>query len=164
MPSVELSAGTIEYADSGGDRPVVVLVGGLAIGPSLWDGVVAELGGGVRCIVPTLPWGAHRIPMHPDADLTMRGQAAILGEFLNALDLEDVTLVENDTAMAQVLWRPAATGSGGSSSPRARRSTTIPRACRARPSPSPRSCPAGSSSRSSNCGCTGSAAARSGSA
>ena len=103
MPSVELSAGTIEYADSGGDGPVVVLFGGLAIGPSLWDGVVAELGGEARCIVPTLPWGAHRIPMHPDADLTMRGQAAILGEFLQALDLKDVTLVENDTAMAQVL-------------------------------------------------------------
>ena len=103
MPSVELSAGTIEYADSGGDGPVVVLIGGLAIGPSLWDGVVAELRGASRCIVPTLPWGAHRIPMRPDADLTMRGQARLLGEFLAALDLHDVTLVENDTAMAQVL-------------------------------------------------------------
>lgn len=103
MLSVELSAGTIEYADSEGDGPVVVLIGGLAIGPSLWDGVVAELRGSARCIVPTLPWGAHRIPMRPDADLTMRGQARIVGEFLAALDLDDVTLVENDTAMAQVL-------------------------------------------------------------
>lgn len=103
MSSVEVSAGAIEYDDSGGEGPVVVLCGGLAIGRSLWDGVVAALGDDVRCVVPALPWGAHRIPMRPDADLTMRGQAAILGEFIAALDLRDVTLVENDTAMAQVL-------------------------------------------------------------
>lgn len=103
MPSVDVGAGTIEYDDSGGDGPVIVLCGGLAIGRSLWDGVVAGLGDEVRCIVPALPWGAHRIPMRPDADLTMRGQAAILGEVLEALGLRDVTLVENDTAMAQVL-------------------------------------------------------------
>lgn len=103
MPRVDLTAGTIEYQDGGGDGPVVVLCGGLAIGSSLWDGVVAALGDELRCVVPTLPWGAHRIPMHAGADLTMRGHAAILGEFLEALDLRDVTLVENDTAMAQVL-------------------------------------------------------------
>jgi pimeloyl-ACP methyl ester carboxylesterase len=103
MPSIDVAAGTIEYEDTGGDGPVVVLCGGLAIGSSLWDGVVAALGEDVRCVVPTLPWGAHRIPMRPDADLTMRGHARILGDFIAALDLRDVTLVENDTAMAQVL-------------------------------------------------------------
>lgn len=103
MPTVDVAAGTIEYDDSGGDGPVVVLCGGLAIGRSLWDGVVAALGDEVRCVVPALPWGAHRIPMRPDADLTMRGHAAILGDVIEALGLRDVTLVENDTAMAQVL-------------------------------------------------------------
>lgn len=103
MPSVELSAGTIEYDDSGGDGPVVVLCGGLAIGRSLWDGVVADLQDELRCVVPALPWGAHRIPMRENADLTMRGHAAILAELISALDLRDVTLVENDTAMSQVL-------------------------------------------------------------
>jgi pimeloyl-ACP methyl ester carboxylesterase len=103
MASTEVSAGTIEYDDTRGAGPVVVLCGGLGIGPSLWDGVVAALRDDYRCVVPTLPWGAHRIPMRPDADLTMRGQAAILGEFIAALDLHDVTLVENDTGMSQVL-------------------------------------------------------------
>ena len=103
MPSVELSAGTIEYDDSGGGGPIVVLFGGLAIGRSLWNGVVGLLREDMRCIVPALPWGAHRIPMRADAQLTMRGQAAILGEFIAALDLREVTLVENDTAMSQVL-------------------------------------------------------------
>jgi pimeloyl-ACP methyl ester carboxylesterase len=103
MASIDLSVGTIEYDDTGGDGPIVVLCGGLAIGRSLWDGVVAVVRDDMRCVVPALPWGAHRIPMRPDADLTMRGQAAILGEFLDALDLREVTLVENDTAMSHVL-------------------------------------------------------------
>lgn len=103
MPHVEVAAGDIEYADTGGDGPVVVLVGGLAIGPTLWDGVVEDLRQGHRCVVPTLPWGAHRTPMRPDADLTLRGHTRILGDFIEALGLSDVTLVENDTAMLQLL-------------------------------------------------------------
>lgn len=101
--TVDLSAGTIEYADSGGPGPVVVLIGGLAIGPSLWDGVVERLRDRHRVIVPTLPWGSHRIPMRPQADLTLAGQARLVNEFLAALDLRDVTLVESDSGMAQVL-------------------------------------------------------------
>jgi len=103
MAEVELTAGPIEYQDTGGDGPVVVLIGGLAIGPSLWAGVVGELRGTHRCIVPTLPWGAHRKPMRPDADLSLRGHAAIVAEFLERLELRDVTLVENDTGMAQLV-------------------------------------------------------------
>jgi len=101
MPEVQLTAGPIEYSDTGGDGPVVVLIGGLAIGPSLWDGVVAALRGTHRVIVPTLPWGAHRKPMLPEADLSIAGHARIVAAFLEALDLRDVTLVENDTGMAQ---------------------------------------------------------------
>lgn len=103
MPVIELPVGPVEYADTGGDGPVVVLIGGLAIGPSLWDGVVARLRGAHRVVVPTLPWGAHRLPMRPDADLSLRGHAGIVAAFLEALDLRDVTLVENDTGMAQLV-------------------------------------------------------------
>ena len=97
MGTVELSAGTVEVRDTGGDGPVVVLIGGLAIGPSLWREVVDDLRADHRCVVPTLPWGAHRIPMRPGADLTLRGHAALVAELLEALDLRDVVLVENDT-------------------------------------------------------------------
>lgn len=104
MPSVELAAGTIEYADTGTDGPVLVFVGGLAIGPSLWDDVVAELRGRYRCVTVTMPWGAHRLPMHPDADLSLRGHAAMLGEVIASLGVADgVTLIENDTGMAQLV-------------------------------------------------------------
>lgn len=103
MAQVEVSAGVVEVQDSGGDGPVVVLMGGLAIGPSLWDGVVTELAPAHRVVVPTMPWGAHRIAMKPDADLSLAGHARTVAEVLERMDLRDVTLVENDSGMAQLV-------------------------------------------------------------
>jgi pimeloyl-ACP methyl ester carboxylesterase len=70
---------------------------------SLWDAVVGELEPGFRCIRPTLPLGAHRRPMRPEADLSLRGQVRLLAEFLDRLDLHEVTLVFNDWSGAQPL-------------------------------------------------------------
>jgi pimeloyl-ACP methyl ester carboxylesterase len=103
MPEVELSAGTVEYEDTGGDGPVLVLLHGLTIDSSVWHDVVGELGPGYRCVMPTLPLGAHRIPMRPGADLSLRGMALLVGEFLERLDLREVTLVLNDWGGAQIL-------------------------------------------------------------
>jgi pimeloyl-ACP methyl ester carboxylesterase len=47
--------------------------------------------------VPDLPLGSHRTAMNADADITPHGVARLVGDFLGALDLEDVTLVGNDT-------------------------------------------------------------------
>ena len=55
-----------------------------------------------RCLVPTLPVGAHRQPMRADADLSLRGLARLEAEFLEALDLREVTLVGNDLGLFQV--------------------------------------------------------------
>jgi pimeloyl-ACP methyl ester carboxylesterase len=96
MREVELSAGTIEYEDTGGEGPVLVLSHGVAMNESLWRDVVAELRHHHRCLVPVLPLGGHRVPMRPGADLSMDGIAHILAEFLDRLDLRDVTLVMND--------------------------------------------------------------------
>ncbi|MER7036291.1 alpha/beta fold hydrolase [Streptomyces microflavus] len=103
MNEVRLSAGVIAYEDSGGDGPVVVLLHGVAMDGTLWRHVVAGLGNRVRCIVPTLPLGGHRRPMEPDADLTVLGVARLVAEFLEALGLDDVTLVMNDWGGAQAL-------------------------------------------------------------
>lgn len=102
---IELSAGTIEYEDTGGDGPVVVLLHGVLMGPSVWRGVVAELTPTYRCIAPTLPLGSHRHPLRAGVDRTSAGLALLVAEFLERLDLRDVTLVGNDTggALAQVL-------------------------------------------------------------
>jgi pimeloyl-ACP methyl ester carboxylesterase len=103
MPEIELSAGPISYEDTDGEGPVIVLLHGLLMAASLWDDVVEELGSGFRCVRPTMPMGAHRRPMHPDADLSLRGQVRLLVEFLERLDLHDVSLVFNDWSGAQLL-------------------------------------------------------------
>ncbi|TNC22493.1 alpha/beta fold hydrolase [Amycolatopsis alkalitolerans] len=102
MPEIELSAGPVEYSDTGGDGPVLVLLHGLTIDGSVWRKVVPDLGE-YRCVRPTLPLGSHRKPMRPDADLSMLGMALLVGEFLEKLDLRDVTLVLNDWGGAQFL-------------------------------------------------------------
>jgi pimeloyl-ACP methyl ester carboxylesterase len=102
MPEVELRAGTIEYQDVGAG-PVVVLAHGLAMDGALWRHVVADLRSDYRCVLPTLPMGAHHRPMRPDADLSLRGLGHLLAEFLQVLDLRDVTLCFNDWCGAQVM-------------------------------------------------------------
>jgi pimeloyl-ACP methyl ester carboxylesterase len=101
VKEIELSAGTIEYQDTG-DGPVLVLLHGLMMDASLWDGAISELSADYRCVAPTLPLGAHRQAMHPDADLSLPGIARLVAEFLDRLDLQDVTLVGNDTGGALV--------------------------------------------------------------
>ena len=103
MPTVELTAGTVDYEDTGTRGPVVVLLGGVLLGGSVWDPVVADLGRDHRCIVPTLPLGAHRRPMRTGADLSLNGFGRMAGELIERLDLRDVTLVQNDHSAALAL-------------------------------------------------------------
>src|ERR1700722_7067732 len=102
MTAIELSSGVIEYTDTGGSGPVLVLLHGLMMDASLWDGTIAELSSDHRCVAPTLPLGAHRHPMRPDADLSLPGIARLVAEFMERLELDDVTLVGNDTGGALV--------------------------------------------------------------
>jgi pimeloyl-ACP methyl ester carboxylesterase len=99
---IELSAGTVEYTDSGGDGPAVVLLHGLMMDASLWDEVIADLAADHRCIAPTLPLGAHRHGMVAGADPSLRGMARLVEELLDRLDLHDVTIVGTDTGGAVV--------------------------------------------------------------
>jgi pimeloyl-ACP methyl ester carboxylesterase len=100
VQSVHLSSGTIHYRDSGGDAPPVVFVHGALVNGELWSGVVAALGARCRCIVPDWPLGSHPEPLRTGAELTPRGVARLVAEFLEALDLEDVLLVGNDSGGA----------------------------------------------------------------
>ena len=107
MPTVTLNAGIIDYEKSGRDdgRPVV-FVDGYAMGRSLWEPLVERLATRVfLCIAPTRPLGAHAYPMRKDAELTIEAIAAMVGELLDELSLEDAVLVGNDTggAIAQVV-------------------------------------------------------------
>lgn len=102
MKTVELSAGPIDYLDSGGNGPVVVLCHGVPMDHRQWRKVIPLLDG-FRVVAPVLPMGGHRWPMRPDADLSQRGMALLLADFLDALDLTDVTLVLNDWGGGQFM-------------------------------------------------------------
>jgi pimeloyl-ACP methyl ester carboxylesterase len=102
VPAIELSSGTIDYVDTGGPGPTLVLLHGLLMDSSLWDATIGELSADHRCIAPTLPLGGHRRPMHPDADLSVEAIARLVGEFLDRMELSDVVLVGNDTGGALV--------------------------------------------------------------
>jgi len=102
MPEqITLSCGPIDYVDTGGAGPVVVLLHGLAMDHTLWAKVIDDLKRDHRCIAPVLPSGAHRHPVRPDFELNASSVAALIGELLEALDLTDVILVENDSGRAQ---------------------------------------------------------------
>ncbi len=96
---VDLSAGRIRYRDAG-DGPPIVFVHGLLVDGRLWRKVTPALEGEFRCLTPDFPLGAHTIPMKADADVTPPGLARLVIEFIENLDLRDVTLVGNDTGGA----------------------------------------------------------------
>ncbi len=101
---LELPQGKIRYRDTGEGKPLV-FVHGLLVDGLLWRKVTPLLEGEFRCIVPDWPLGSHRIPLAPSADRSPRGMAHLIAGFLEAMKLEDVTLVANDTggAIAQLL-------------------------------------------------------------
>jgi pimeloyl-ACP methyl ester carboxylesterase len=99
MHDITLPDGTIQYGDTG-DGPPIVFLHGLLVDGRVWRKVTPRLDGDHRSIVPELPLGSHRIALRPDADVTPRGVAKIVGDLLAALDLTDVTLVGNDTGGA----------------------------------------------------------------
>ena len=99
MPELTLPQGTIHYRDAG-DGPAVVFVHGLLVDGTLWRKVTPLLEADTRCVVPDLPLGSHRVAMNADAEVTPAGVARLVGDFLAALDLQDVTLVGNDTGGA----------------------------------------------------------------
>jgi pimeloyl-ACP methyl ester carboxylesterase len=97
MKSVEVTAGTIEYREEGDPNCApVVLLHGLLMNDAQWNLALPLLPRGCRYLLPILPMGGHRIPMREDADLTLPGMVDIVGDFLDALDLADVTLVVTD--------------------------------------------------------------------
>ena len=101
---VQLPQGTIRYRELG-EGPPLVFVHGYLVDSRLWDKAAQELSSGHRCILPDWPMGSHVLPMGPDADLSPYGFADLIDGFLAALDLDDVTIVGNDSggAMCQVL-------------------------------------------------------------
>jgi pimeloyl-ACP methyl ester carboxylesterase len=99
MNEVRLPQGTIRYREIGSGEPIV-LVHGLLTNGELWRDVAPRLAADFRVIVPDWPLGSQQLPLEPGADLSPPGLAKIVAGFLEALQLENVTLVGNDTGGA----------------------------------------------------------------
>ena len=100
----ELPQGRLSYRTAGppsGSRPPVVFLHGLLVDSRLWEPVADRLAAeGIRSYAPTLPLGAHQRPMNAAADLSPQGIAGLVGDFIAALGLDNVTIVGNDTGGA----------------------------------------------------------------
>jgi len=94
-----LPQGAVRYL-SVGSGPAIVFVHGALVNANLWRKVVAELSTDFRCVTLDLPFGSHVVPMPPDADLSPPAMADLIADAIEALELDDVTLVGNDTGGA----------------------------------------------------------------
>jgi pimeloyl-ACP methyl ester carboxylesterase len=97
--TAEVPAGAIEYRERG-TGPAIVFVHGVGVNGDLWRNVVPGLAGEHRCIAPDLPLGSHAHALKEGVDLSLPGLARIVADLLEALDLDDVTIVANDTGGA----------------------------------------------------------------
>jgi pimeloyl-ACP methyl ester carboxylesterase len=106
---VDLPQGKLAYRTAGpstSNLPPVVLVHGLLVDGRLWEQTARRLAAeGIRSYAPTLPLGAHQWPMNADADLSPRGIAQLVLDFIAELGLSDVTIAGNDTggAICQIM-------------------------------------------------------------
>src|SRR5277367_4013120 len=99
MKQIRLPQGPIRYRETGAGEPVVLVHGLLANG-ELWREVAPRLAKDFRVITPDWPLGSQELPLessatHP-ADLSPPALARLVADFLEALELEGVTLVGND--------------------------------------------------------------------
>jgi pimeloyl-ACP methyl ester carboxylesterase len=94
---VRLGAGTLGYHERG-EGPVLLFVHGVFVNAALWSKVVPLLAGRFRCIAPDWPLGSHDHAL--GGGLSPYAVADMIGELSDALGLEDVTLVGNDTGGA----------------------------------------------------------------
>ncbi len=99
-----LPQGPLRY-HSVGSGPTVVFVHGVLVNANLWRNVVAALSADFRCVTLDLPFGSHVAPLPPDADLSPPAAAVLIADAIEALELDDVTLVGNDSggAISQIV-------------------------------------------------------------
>jgi len=95
-------SGEVSYVDVG-TGPVALFVHGLATSAYLWRDVIEPLAGQRRCLAIDLP-GHGQSPVTAEQDVSIAALAQLIADFCDALGLDRVDLVANDTggAVAQV--------------------------------------------------------------
>lgn len=101
---LDLGAGRRIRAHVTGDGPTIVFVHGALVNANLWRKVVPLLDGLER-VTLDLPLGSHLEPMPKDADMRPPALADLIADSLEALELDDVTVVGSDTGggLTQIL-------------------------------------------------------------
>ena len=101
---LDLGAGRRIRAHVTGEGPTIVFVHGALVNANLWRKVVPRLDGFNR-VTLDLPLGSHLEPMPKDADMRPPALADLIADSLEALELEDVTVVGSDTGggLTQIL-------------------------------------------------------------
>ena len=94
---LETRLGPLAWRSSGHGPTLVFFAGALANG-DLWRDVVAALADRYRCITIDLPLGAHLWPLAPGADRSAVSLARLMLDALELLEVDDATVVANDTA------------------------------------------------------------------
>src|SRR5258706_4321648 len=93
--SVQTPSGRISYLEQG-TGPVALFVHGVLLNGHLWRHQLAELCDIRRCIAPDLL--AHGdTEIIPDQDVSVTANAKMLREFLDALRINQVDLIGNDS-------------------------------------------------------------------
>jgi pimeloyl-ACP methyl ester carboxylesterase len=93
--SVETPSGRISYTEAG-SGPVALFVHGVVLNKYLWRRQLAELSDIRRCIaLDLLAHGDTEIA--PDQDVSVTANAKMLREFLDALRIDQVDLIGNDS-------------------------------------------------------------------
>ena len=93
--TVQTASGRIAYLEQG-TGPVALFVHGVLLNGHLWRHQLADLSDVRRCIaVDLLVHGDTEIA--PDQDVSVAANAKMLGEFLDALSIDRVDLVGNDS-------------------------------------------------------------------
>jgi len=97
VEKLDTRLGPLAWRESGDGPPLVFFAGAFANG-DLWRDVVDALDEHHRCITIDLPLGAHKWPMAAGADRSPTSLARLQLDCVELLDLDDATVIANDTA------------------------------------------------------------------
>lgn len=102
--TIDLAGRRMRYHDVGAG-PTLVFVHGLLVNANLWRKLVERLAPDFRCVVLDLPLGSHTLPLAPGTPNAVPDVAASIADAIEKLDLDEVTLVGNDSggALSQIV-------------------------------------------------------------
>jgi pimeloyl-ACP methyl ester carboxylesterase len=100
---VDTRSGNISYVQTADTGPVALFVHGVIVNSHLWRHQLAALADLRRCIAIDLMGHGHTT-INPRQPVSFEAQADMLCEFIDALDIDEIDLVANDsgTGVAQI--------------------------------------------------------------